>query len=153
CAQSTARSPLGDSRGEGELAVQAAFANAIIARPAVMFGPDDAFLTMLVTLSKRLPAYPLFGRGLTRLQPVHVEDVAKAIARSLQPSAPSPLTYELGGPQVYVYKDLLKLVAGRLHRRPFLLPMAFPVWHALAVIAERLPGALLSRNQVELMEV
>ncbi len=56
------------SRGEGELAVQAAFANAIIIRPAVMFGHDDAFLNTLVTLLKRLPAYPMFGRGLTRLR-------------------------------------------------------------------------------------
>ena len=72
------------SRGEGELAVQAAFANAIIVRPAVMFGQDDAFLNTLVTLLKRFPAYPMFGRGLTRLQPVFVEDVAEAIARCLQ---------------------------------------------------------------------
>jgi NADH dehydrogenase len=58
------------SRGEGELAVRAAFGNAIVIRPAVMFGRDDAFLNTLVQLLKRLPAYPLFGRGLARLQPV-----------------------------------------------------------------------------------
>jgi uncharacterized protein YbjT (DUF2867 family) len=74
-------------RGEGELAVQAAFANAIIIRPAVMFGPDDAFLNTLVKLLKWLPAYPMFWRGLTWLQPVDVEDVAEAIARGLQPTA------------------------------------------------------------------
>jgi uncharacterized protein YbjT (DUF2867 family) len=55
------------SRGEGELAVQNAFPNAVIIRPAVMFGPDDAFLTTLVTLLRRLPAYPMFGQGTTRL--------------------------------------------------------------------------------------
>ena len=141
------------SRGEGELAVQAAFANAIIIRPAVMFGRDDAFLNTLVTLLKRLPAYPLFGRGLTRLQPVYVEDVAEVIARVLQPAAAHPVTYELGGPRIYTYEELLKAVAERLGRRPILFSVPFPVWHLLARIAETLPGSALSRSQVDLMEV
>ena len=140
-------------RGEGELAVQAAFANAIIIRPAVMFGPDDAFLNTLVKLLKRLPAYPMFGRGLTRLQPVYVEDVAEAIARGLQPTAANPVTYELGGPYVYTYEEFLTAVADRLGKKPVLFPMPFPIWHSLARIAEMLPGSPLSRNQVELMEV
>jgi NADH dehydrogenase len=140
------------SRGEGELAVRAAFPSATIVRPAVIFGPDDTFLNTLVTLLKRLPAYPLFGRGLTRLQPVHAGDVAEAIARTLQPDAPHPMTYELGGPQVYTYKEIIKLIADRLHKRRVFFPVVFSIWHALATIAERVPGAPLSRNQVELME-
>ena len=71
-------------RGEGELAVRAAFADALLIRPAVMFGPDDAFLTTILKLLNQLPIYPMFGRGRTRLQPVYVEDVAEAIARALQ---------------------------------------------------------------------
>jgi NADH dehydrogenase len=141
------------NRGEGELAAQAAFANAIIIRPAVMFGRDDAFLNTLVKLLKRLPAYPMFGRGLTRLQPAYVEDVAEAIARSVQLAATQPVTYELGGPRVYTYEELLKVVAHRLRRKPILFSVPFSMWHALARIAEVLPGAPLSRNQVELMEV
>ena len=140
------------SRGEGELAVQAAFANAIIIRPAVMFGRDDAFLNMLVKLLKQLPAYPMFGRGQTRLQPVFVEDVAEAIACALQPAAANPVTYELGGPHVYAYKELLEAVADRLGKRPILFSVPFPLWHLLARIAEMLPGSPLSRAQVELME-
>jgi hypothetical protein len=54
-------------RGEGELAVRAAFANAILIRPAVMFGPDDAFLTPILKLLRQLPVYPMFGRSLTRV--------------------------------------------------------------------------------------
>jgi NADH dehydrogenase len=140
------------SRGDGELAVQNAFPNALIIRPAVMFGADDAFLTTLVTLLRRLPVYPMFGQGTTRLQPAHVEDVAEAIVRALQSGTPQQAAYELGGPHVYIYKDLLKLIAGRLHKRRFLSPIPFPVWHALAAIAEIVPGAPLSRSQVELME-
>jgi uncharacterized protein YbjT (DUF2867 family) len=152
-ADAASGSPYIRSRGEGELAVQAAFANAIIVRPAVMFGQDDAFLNTLVTLLKRFPAYPMFGRGLTRLQPVSVEDVAEAIARCLQPAAANQLTYELGGPRVYTYEELLKAIAGRLGKRPLLFSVPFPMWHALARIAEMLPGSALSRTQVDLMEV
>src|ERR1700720_691989 len=71
-------------RGEGGLAVRAAFADALLIRPAVMFGPDDSFLSTILKLLGRLPIYPMFGRGLTRLQPAYVEDVAEAVARALQ---------------------------------------------------------------------
>jgi uncharacterized protein YbjT (DUF2867 family) len=141
------------SRGEGEKAVTAAFANAIIVRPAVMFGREDALITTLVGLLQRLPAVPMFGRGRTRLQPVHVEDVAEAIARMLRPGAACAVTYELAGPRIYTYAELLAAVAARLAKRPALLPMPFPVWHVLARIGEMLPGSPLQRSQVELMEV
>jgi NADH dehydrogenase len=140
-------------RGEGELAVRAAFANAIIIRPAVMFGRDDAFLNTLVKLLQRLPANPMFGRGRTRLQPVYVEDVAEAIARCLRPTPTQTVAYELGGPRIYTYEELLKLVGHQLGKRPVLFPVPFPIWHALARIGEVLPGSPLSRNQVELMEI
>src|SRR6195256_3077901 len=71
-------------RGEGELAVRAAFADALLIRPAVMFGTDDVFLTTLLKLLRRLPIYPMFGRGRTRLQPVYVEDVAEAVAQLMR---------------------------------------------------------------------
>jgi uncharacterized protein YbjT (DUF2867 family) len=67
------------SRGQGEEAVQAAFPGAVIVQPAVMFARDDDFLTTILSLLRRLPLYPLFGDGRTRLQPVYVEDVAAAI--------------------------------------------------------------------------
>lgn len=152
-ADAASGSPYIRSRGEGELAVQAAFAKAIIVRPAVMFGQDDAFLNTLVTLLKRFPAYPMFGRGLTRLQPVSVEDVAEAIARCLQPAAANPVTYELGGPRVYTYEELLKAISDLLGRRPILFSVPFPIWRSLARIVEMLPGSPLSRTQVDLMDV
>ena len=73
-----------------------------------MFGPDDAFLTTVIKLLKRLPIYPMFGRGRTRLQPVYVEDVAEAAAMALQPTLARPLTFGCGGPHVYSYEELLR---------------------------------------------
>jgi uncharacterized protein YbjT (DUF2867 family) len=140
-------------RGEGELAVRAAFAEAVLIRPAVMFGPDDTFLTTIVRLLQRLPLYPMFGRGRTRLQPVYVEDVAKALARVMQREEQSARTFECGGPRVYSYEEFLRSVAREAGLRPALTPVPFAAWHALAWFAEMLPSPPVTRNQVELMQV
>jgi NADH dehydrogenase len=141
------------SRGAGELAVRAAYPDAIIVRPAVMFAPDDAFLTVIVNLLRRLPAYPLFGRGRTRLQPAFADDVAAAIVRVLQRAEPRPATFELGGPRVYTYEELLRAVAAAAGLRPALVAIPFPAWQALARLAEMLPNPPLTRNQVDLMRI
>ena len=140
-------------RGEGELAVRAAFADSTLVRPAVMFGPDDAFLTTIVKLLSRLPSYPMFGRGLTKLQPAYVEDVAEAIVRALQRTNIHAATFEFGGPRVYSYEELLKAVAREASLKPRLIPIPFAGWQALAWFAEMLPRPLITRNQVELMQV
>ena len=140
-------------RGEGELAVRAAFADALLIRPAVMFGPNDSFLTTIITLLERLPIYPMFGRGLTRLQPAYVEDVAEAITRALQRTEKHPITFECGGPRVYSYEELLKAVAHEASLKPKLIPIPFVAWHALAWLAEMLPSPPITRNQVELMQI
>ena len=140
-------------RGEGELAVRAAFADALLIRPAVMFGPDDAFLTTILKLLRRLPIYPMFGRGLTKLQPAYVEDVAEAVARALQGTETHAITYECGGPRVYSYEEFLRAVAHEAGLKPMLIPIPFAAWHALAWISEMLPSPPVTRNQVELMQV
>ena len=140
-------------RGEGELAVRAAFTDAILIRPAVMFGPDDAFLTTILKLLGRLPIYPMFGRGLTKLQPAYVEDVAEAIARALQRPDANPITFECGGPRVYSYEELLRAIAHEAGLKPRLIPIPFAAWHALAWVAELLPSPPVTRNQVELMQI
>jgi NADH dehydrogenase len=147
------QSPYIRKRGEGERAVRAAFAEATVIRPAVMFGPDDAFLTTILKLLKRLPIYPMFGDGQMRLQPVYVEDVGQAIAGMLQRPQPSPNLFECAGPRVYSYEELLKNVARAAGVKPILLPVPFPAWQALAWISETLPSPPITRNQVELMQI
>jgi uncharacterized protein YbjT (DUF2867 family) len=140
-------------RGEGELAVRAVFADALLIRPAVMFGPDDAFLTTILKLLRGFPIYPMFGRGLTRLQPAYVEDVAEAITRVLRGMETHAITYECGGPRIYYYEELLRAVAHEAGLKPMLIPIPFSAWHALAWISEMLPSPPITRNQVELMQV
>jgi uncharacterized protein YbjT (DUF2867 family) len=146
-------SPYIRSRGEGEAAVQTAFPGAVIVRPAVMFAADDAFLTTILRLLRSLPAYPLFGDGRTRLQPVHADDVAAAIAQILRQSQKPYPVYELAGPRVYSYEELLRTIAHIARLRPVLMRIPFGLWGALAGLAERLPQPPLTRNQVELMQI
>jgi NADH dehydrogenase len=141
------------TRGEGELVVRAAFADAHIIRPAVMFGPDDAFLTTILKLLRRLPIYPMFGRGLTRLQPAYVEDVAEAIVRIIQRAETQPGIFECGGPRVYSCGEFIGIVARQAGLAPILISIPFAVWRALALTSEMLPAPLLTRIQVELMQI
>jgi uncharacterized protein YbjT (DUF2867 family) len=143
-------SPYIRSRGEGEAAVLDAFPSAKLVRPTVMFGSGDGFLTPLLAMLRRLPVFPMFGSGKTRLQPVYVEDVAEAVVRILRTPAASQL-YELAGPRVYTYQELLRTIAASAGTRPFLVPFPFSLWHAIGYVAEALPSPPLTRNQVELM--
>jgi NADH dehydrogenase len=145
-------SPYIRSRGQGELAVRAGFPAATILRPAVMFGVGDAFLSSLVDLLRRTPVFPLFGRGATRLQPAAVDDVASAVVVLSSRSAGDPI-FELGGPDVISYRDVIRSVAASLRRNPLLLPVPFALWHAAARAAELLPEPPITRNQVELMRI
>ncbi len=141
------------ARGEGELVVRAAFAGADIIRPAVMFGPDDAFLTTILNLLRRLPIYPMFGCGSMKLQPAYVEDVAEAAVRIIQRAETQPTIFECGGPRVYSYEELVGIVARQAGLAPILVPIPLAVWHTLAWASEILPDPFLTRNQVELMQI
>lgn len=139
------------SRGRGEGAVREAFPASTVMRPGAMFGPDDSFLNAVKGVLRRSRLFPMFGNGRTLLQPACVEDVAEAIARTLADPRPEPV-YELGGPRILTYEELVGEVGRHLGVRPIAIPVPFPIWHALAFAAERLPSAPLTRNQVELME-
>jgi uncharacterized protein YbjT (DUF2867 family) len=140
-------------RGEGELAVRAAFPDAVVVRPSVMFGPDDSFLTAVLALLRKLPIFPMFGGGLTRLQPAYVLDVAEAIARVLEWTQRRAITLECGGPRIYSYEELLRAVAREAGLTARLVPMPFAAWHAMAWVGEMLPNPPVTRNQIELMQV
>src|SRR5262245_3026915 len=118
-----------------------------------MFAPDDAFLTTILRMLRSLPAYPMFGDGRMKLQPVYVDDVAAAIAQILrQNQKPYPI-YELAGPRVYSYEELLRTIARIAGLRPVLMHVPFAFWNALAGVAEMLPQQPLTRNQVELLRI
>ena len=145
-------SPYVRARGIGDTLVREAFEGATILRPSVIFGPDDSFLNTFARIARRSPVMPLFGWGDTRLQPVFVGDVAEACARVLADPATQGTIYELGGPRVYAYRELVRLVFERIGARTVTVPVPFLAWDVLARAMTVLPNRPLTRDQVILMK-
>ncbi len=151
-ADPTSDSPYVRARGVGEALVKKAFDGVTIFRPSVIFGPDDSFFNTLAGMARQTPVLPLFGMGRTNLQPVFVGNVAEACVRVLANPSTEGKVYEIGGPRVYTYKALVRLVLKRVDRRRILVPVPFFVWDSLAALMAFLPNPPLTRDQVKLMK-
>ncbi|MFM2044453.1 MAG: hypothetical protein RLY86_3029 [Pseudomonadota bacterium] len=141
------------SKAAGEKAVLAAFPEATIIRPSIVFGPEDGFFNRFAAMSQISPFLPLIGGGKTRFQPIYVGDVADAVMAALATEAGKGKTYELGGPQVYTFRELMELTlreVGRPKKR--LLTLGWGLANLQASVLEKLPGALLTRDQVTLLK-
>jgi len=145
------RSPYVRARAQGERLVADAFPGATILRPSVIFRPEDNFFKMLARMARYSPVLPLFGTGMTRLQPVFVDDVAEACAKVLTDEATRGQIYELGGPDIVTYRDLLRLVLDRTGRWRPLIPVPFAIWEILATLAAILPNPPVTGDQITLM--
>lgn len=140
------------ARTEGEYAVRSVFPDAVILRPSVMFSRDGAFFGPLDKIVRYMPIIPLFGDGSTRLQPVYVRDVAEAICRTIEDEKTAATIFELGGPEIFSYREVLERVAARSGRKRLLLPMPFAFWFALAHLTSVLPRSPFTLAQVELLK-
>jgi len=142
-----APSAYGRSKGEGEAAVRAAFPAAAILRPGIAFGPEDAFVNRLARMAQLLPVLPVI-RPSWKLQPVHVADLGKAVAKAaLDPASYAGRTYELAGPQVMSMAELSTWLCGAIGRERPLAPIPDPVARLIARFGGWLPGAPLTWNQ------
>ncbi|KUJ80519.1 NAD-dependent dehydratase [Ruegeria marisrubri] len=139
------------ARAEGEDAVRRAFPAATILRPSAMFSRSGAFFGDLDAIVRSLPVVPLFGDGSTRLQPVHVGDVAKAVAVTSGRAGRGEV-FELGGPDIFTYKEILQRLARRAGRRRVFLPVPFWLWWSLARAMSVLPNPPVTPAQVALMQ-
>jgi uncharacterized protein YbjT (DUF2867 family) len=139
------------ARARGERRVREAFPDAVVLRPSVLFGPGDAFLRSLELITRYGPVVPLFGNGSSRLQPVYVEDVAEAVVRALELPGAGGRVFELGGPGVHTYREVIAMVLVHLRRRRLLVTVPYPLWRLLAAALSVLPEPPLTRDQVHLM--
>jgi NADH dehydrogenase len=131
--------------------VRAATPEAAIFRPSVLFGPDDDFFNKFASFARFLPALPLVGGGHTRFQPVFAGDVAAAIAKAAVGEAKPGTTYELGGPEVFTFKQLMEYVLATTERDRLLLPLPFWAARMQASFLQLLPKPPLTPDQVELL--
>jgi NADH dehydrogenase len=141
------------TKAEGEAAILKQFPQATILRPSIVIGPEDGFLNFFAQMARLSPALPLIGGGKTRFQPVYVGDVADAAMTAVHESKTKGKTYELGGPKVYTFKQLMELLLKEIRRKRLLLPIPFGVAQVQAGVAELLPKPLLTRDQVTLLKV
>jgi uncharacterized protein YbjT (DUF2867 family) len=146
-----ARSGYARTKGDGEARVLAAFPEAVILRPSLIFGPEDNFFNRFASMAQWSPILPLIG-GRTRFQPVYAGDVAQAVAAALSGSAMKGAVYELGGPRVYTFRELLRTICEWTeHPRPF-LPIPFWMAKIPAFFVQMLPFAPVTLDQIRLLQ-
>jgi uncharacterized protein YbjT (DUF2867 family) len=147
----------GRTKGLGEQAVRSLIPSAVVIRPSVVFGVDDSLFNRFATLASLLPVIPLPGGGSTRFQPVFVGDLAAAIANAVTDRSAAGKTFEVGGPKVYSYRELMQLTLAEIHKSRFFLPLPWSVAGLLGALAELptrlLPMApVLTADQVEMLK-
>ena len=130
----------------------AATPSATVLRPSIVFGPEDDFFNRFGSLARFLPALPLVGGGHTKFQPVYVGDVAEAVLAAVEGRTKPGTIYELGGPQVKTFKEILEYVLATIGRRRLLVPLPFAIAQLQAFFLQFLPKPLLTPDQVELLK-
>jgi uncharacterized protein YbjT (DUF2867 family) len=136
------------SKALGEQGVLAGFPEATIVRPSIVFGPEDQFFNRFAAMARISPVLPIIGSG-TRFQPAFVGDVAEAIARIVDGAARRAVAYELGGPDVKTFRELLEFMLDVVGRKRWIMELPQSIANLQASILERLPGQpLLTRDQV-----
>ncbi|MFB9269444.1 complex I NDUFA9 subunit family protein [Bradyrhizobium erythrophlei] len=141
------------AKAAGERAVLANVPSATILRPSVVFGPDDQFTNRFAALARMSPALPLIGGGMTKMQPVYVADVARAVADAVDGKTKAGGTYELGGPEVLTMREIMQIILEITGRDRVLLPLPFALAKLQSLFLQFAPGALkLTPDQVTLLQ-
>src|SRR5207302_9597557 len=126
--------------------------SATILRPSVVFGPEDDFFNKFAAIARISPALPLVGGGKTRFQPGFAGDVAAAVLAAVEGRALAGQIYELGGPDVRTFKELMEFLLATIERRRLLVPIPFALARLQALFLQFLPKPLLTPDQVELLK-
>lgn len=150
-ADKESKSSYARSKFKGEAAVRQAFPEATILRPSLVFGAEDNFFNRFAELALKSPALPLIGGGETKFQPVYVGDVAAAVQAIIEQQLQGP-TFELGGPTIYTFKELMTLLLQQIQRQRVLIPVPYAFGFALGALAQLLPEPLLTIDQVRLLQ-
>ncbi len=147
-----ARSPsqYASTKAAGEAGVRASLPGAVILRPSLVFGAEDQFFNRFGAMAMTLPVMPVIQGG-SRFQPVYVGDVADAVMAALTREDTPGQTYELGGPKVWTFRELLQWILHETRRNRPLLEIPMGLARIQARIGEWLPGKPLTRDQLLLL--
>ena len=150
-ADAASESAYARSKAAGETGLLAAFPEATILRPSIVFGEGDAFFNRFAQIGSILPFMPVIC-GETRFQPVHVGDVADAVMAALADPATMGKTYELGGPRAWSFRELLAFIVKETGRRRPLVNIPLGIARIQAKFAELLPNPPLTQDQLILLQ-
>jgi uncharacterized protein YbjT (DUF2867 family) len=150
-ADENSRSAYARTKAAAEKLVLAAQPQAVIMRPSVVFGPEDDFFNRFAAMARISPALPLIGGGTTRFQPVFVGDVATAIADAVDGKVKGGTIYELGGPEVKTFEELLRFVLATIERKRLLIPVPYFAAKIKAALLQYMPKPPITPDQVELL--
>ncbi len=145
------------TKAQGEAAFRDLIPSTTVLRPSIVFGPRDDFFNRFAQMARFSPSLPLFGGGAGRFQPVYVDDVADAVCAALEDKAHDGRTYELGGPGVYSFKELMQMTLRVIGRKRILLPLPFFIAGGIGSMGDFI-GALpflkapLTSDQVKLLK-
>jgi NADH dehydrogenase len=137
------------TKAEGEGAAFDCVPNATVLRPSIVFGSEDQFFNRFADMARKSPVIPLIGGGETRFQPVFVNDLAEAVAMTVDGAVEGGRIYEIGGPEILSFREMMETMLTVIQRRRHLLNIPFGVAEGLAGFAKHLPGAPLTPDQVE----
>jgi uncharacterized protein YbjT (DUF2867 family) len=153
-ADKRSKAKYGRTKGAGEAAVLERFPDAVILRPSLVFGPEDQLFNRFAAMAGFSPFLPLIGGGKTKFQPVYVGDVAAAIAATCAGRATPHMIYELGGPEVVTFRELLDKTMAWSGRRRLYLRIPFWVAKLGALLTLPLPNSLrpLTVDQIRLLQ-
>lgn len=140
------------SKARGEAAVFETLPDAVIFRSSIVFGPEDQFFNRFANMARFSPVLPLIGGGHTRFQPVYVGDVAEAIARAVDGRVSAGRVYELGGPEIKTFRECIEEMLRVIERKRLLLPLPWFAGRLAGAVLGRLPGSLLTSDQVTLLQ-
>tara|TARA_B100001123_G_C15127769_1_gene954035 strand:- start:590 stop:1138 length:549 start_codon:yes stop_codon:yes gene_type:complete len=140
------------SKLDGEKNIKNNFKSSIILRPSVVFGPEDNFFNTFASLAQFSPFLPLVGGGKTKFAPIYVGDIAKAIAKSLELKISKNKVYELGGPEIFTFKQLMEILLTEIKKKRFLMPISFPIAKFQSYFLQLMPKPLLTPDQVEMLK-
>jgi NADH dehydrogenase len=153
-ADKKSRSTYARSKAEGEAAVLAEFPGVVILRPSIVFGPEDEFFNRFAAMARVSPVLPLIGGGRTRFQPVFVGDLAAAVAAACEGKAKPGTIYEIGGPEVATFRQLLDRTQAWAGRERAYVGIPFWLAKLMAILTAPLPLSLrpMTLDQVRLLK-
>ncbi len=142
------------TKGAGEEVLEAAKnqLDVTIFKPSVIFGRGDRFINLFATLIKLLPVIAL-AKPNARFQPVWVEDVASCVVQSVDDPQTFGHTYELAGPKVYRFRELLGVIMQVMQTKRTIIGLSDKLSYAQAFVMECLPVKLMSRDNIRSMEI